>query len=181
MGTPLPRWDRTKAGNPMFNNYRAADGHWLQLAVGASDLQWADFCRMLETPELENDPRFADMDKRAANAEALIEIFDEAFAGRTRDEWEKRLREGNFIHGRIQSPVEVTTDPQAIANDFFAELDHPAAGPMKLLNTPVKFLPDAATVRTPAPEIGQHTEEVLLAMGYAWEDISRLKEEGVIL
>lgn len=180
-GTPLPRWDRTKAGNPMFNSYRAGDGHWLQLAIASSDVQWADFCRAIEMPGLEKDPRFTDMDKRSENCMELIRMLDEVFAGRTRDEWEKRLREGDFIYGRIQSPGEVTTDPQAIANDFFAELDHPAAGPMKLVNTPVKFRQDPASVRAPAPEVGQHTEEILLDLDYGWEDIAQLKEQGVIL
>lgn len=180
-GTPLPKWDRTKAGNPIFNSYCASDGHWLQLAMASSDVQWADFCRTIEMPGLEKDPRFTDMDKRSENCMELIRMLDEVFAGRTRDEWEKRLREGDFIYGRIQSPGEVTTDPQAIANDFFAELDHPVAGPMKLVNTPVKFRQDPASVRAPAPEVGQHTEEILLDLDYGWEDIAQLKEQGVIL
>ena len=180
MGTPLPKWDRTKAGNPMFNSYRAGDGQWVQLAVASSDEQWADFCHAIEMPGLQKDHRFVDMDKRSENCEALIRILDEVFAGRTRDEWEKRFRENDFIYGRIQSPDEVVTDPQAIANDFFTELGNPVEG-LKLLNTPVRFRQDPASVRAPAPEIGQHTEEILLNLNYGWEDIARLKEQGVIL
>ena len=180
-GTPLPRWDRTRAGNPMFNSYCAGDGQWFQLAVGASDAQWADFCRVIDMPHLEGDPRFADMEKRWQNCEALIRILDDVFAGRPREEWEKRLEEYNLIYGRVQSSSEVVADPQAIANDFFVELDHPAAGPMKVVNTPVRFCQDPASVRPPAPEIGQHTEEILLDLDYTWHDVTQLKEQGVIL
>jgi len=180
-GTPLPRWDRTKAGNPIFNSYCAGDGLWFQLAVGASDAHWADFCRAIDRPDLQEDSRFTDMDKRSQNCEELIRILDRVFAGRTRDEWEKRLREYDLIYGRVQSSSDIVTDPQAIANDFFVELDHPAAGPMKVVNTPVRFCQEPSSVRTPAPETGQHTEEILLDLDYTWDDITRLKEQNVIL
>ncbi|MBL7176409.1 MAG: CoA transferase [Desulfobacteraceae bacterium] len=98
----------------------------------------------------------------------------------TSSAWERRFRENDFIYGRIQGPDEVITDPQSIANDFFAELDHPVEG-LKLVNTPVKFRQAPALVRTPAPELGQHTEEILLNLNYGWEDIAQLKEQGVIL
>lgn len=181
MGTPQPKWDRTKVDNPIFNSYRAKDDRWFQLAMIQSDVQWPDFCLAIEMPELENDPRFKDMDRRAENCEELIRILDDIFASKNRDEWEKRFRENNCIYGLIQNAVEVTTDPQALANDFFAEINHPLAGRMKLVNTPVKFRQNPASVRNSAPEVGQHTEETLLNLGYSWDDIAQLKEQEVIL
>lgn len=181
MGTPQPKWDRTKVDNPIFNSYRAKDDRWFQLAMIQSDVQWPDFCLAIEMPELENDPRFKDMDRRAENCEELIRILDDIFASKNRDEWEKRFRENNCIYGLIQNAVEVTTDPQALANDFFAEINHPLAGRMKLVNTPVKFRQNPASVRNSAPEVGQHTEETLLNLGYSWDDITQLKEQEVIL
>ncbi len=73
------------------------------------------------------------------------------------------------------------TDPQALANDFFVEIDHPVAGRLKLVNTPVKFRQNPASPGSPAPQVGQHTEEILLDLGYSWDDITRLKEQKVIL
>ena len=180
VGTPFPRQDRTRAHNPLWNTYRAKDDRWFQLVMARPD-SWPGFCKAMEITELENDPRFDTVETREQHCEELIRILDKIFATRTGDEWERLFRENDFIYGRVQSLTEVTTDPQAIANDFFAELDHPVGGPMKLVNTPVKFCQDPASVRAPAPELGQHTEEILLDLGYSWEDISQLKEQGVIL
>ena len=91
------------------------------------------------------------------------------------------FRRHNIIYGRVASPVEVFNDPQAIANNFFVDLHHPAKPDVKVVMTPVKFVQNPAEVRTPAPEIGQHTEEILLEIGYTWEDIAQLKARNVIL
>ena len=181
MGTPLPKWDRTKAFNPIFNSYRAKNDRWFQLAMLQSDVHWAGFCRAIDRPEMEKDPRFEDIDKREENSQELIRILDEIFATKNRDEWEKLFKENDCIYGRIETTTEVTTDPQAIVNNFFPTLNHPAAGELKLVNTPVKFIQNPISIREPAPEVGQHTEEVLLNLGYSWDEIGRLKEQGVIL
>lgn len=181
MGTPRLKWDRTKADNPIFNSYCAKDGRWFQLAMIQSDVQWPDFCLAIEMTELENDPRFKDMDRRTENCEELIRILDDIFASKNRDEWQKRFRENDCIYGLIQNAVEVVNDPQALANDFFAKVHRPTVGEIRLVNTPVKFRQNPASVRELAPEVGQHNEEILLNLGYSWEDIIRLKEQGVIL
>lgn len=179
-GMPLPKHDRTQASNPLWNQYRTKDDRWFWLAMLQSDLSWPDFCRAIERPELENDPRFNNMETRAEYCEELIRILDKVFASKEMEEWERRFRENNCIYGRVASPIEVTTDPQALANSFFAEL-HPPAGEMKLVTTPVKFCQNPASVRALAPEVGQHTEEILLDLGYSWEDITQLKKKGVVL
>jgi len=181
LGQPLPKHERAKAFNPIFSNYRARDGKWLQLAMLQSDLGWPDFCRAIDRLDLEKDPRFIDMDARGENSEELVRIIDEIFATKDRDEWEIKLRANNCIYGRVQSPAEVVNDPQAIQNNFFAEIDHPVAGEIKMVNTPVKFCQNPASIRMPAPEIGQHTEEILLDLNYSWKDIDQLKNLRVIL
>jgi len=181
MGTPQPKHERAKAPNPLFNTYRTKDDRWLWLSMLQSDLSWSDFCRAIERPELENNPRFNSIEMRQQNCEELIRIIDESIVSKTMDEWDKILRKNNCIYSRVQTPLEVTTDPQAIANGFFAEVPHPVVGKMKLVTTPVKFYPNSASLRTPAPEVGQHTEEILLDLGYSWDDIAQLKEQGVIL
>ena len=181
MGLPVPKHDRTKAQNPIWNTYRTRDDRWLWLSMLQADVHWPDFCRAIERPELENDPRFATTEKREQNSEELIRILDEIFASKDMEEWEKHLRENDCIYGRIQTSVEVATDPQAMANDFFIKIHHPVGGEMPLVTTPINFYQNPASIRTPAPEIGQHTEEILLDLGYNWDDIARLKEQGVIL
>ncbi len=181
MGLPLPPNDRTKAENPLWNSYRTKDDRWFQLVMLQSDVHWPDFCRAIERLDLKNDPRFINAETREQHFEELICILDEVLASRTREEWERRFKEHNCIYGLVASPIEVTSDPQAVVNDFFAEISHPIAGQMKFVNTPVKFRQNPASVRTSAPEVGQHTEEILLDLGYDWDDIAQLKEKQVIL
>ncbi|MFC1991759.1 CaiB/BaiF CoA transferase family protein [Chloroflexota bacterium] len=182
VGLQLPIDDRTKAGNPLWNFYRTKDkdDRWFMLGMLRSDPYWSDFCQVMGKPELENDPRFNNMNTRRENCEELVRILDEVFASKTIDEWDKCFKPYNLIYSKIQTPEEVTKDPQALANDFFVDLNHPA-GEMKVVASPVKFFQNPASVRTIAPEIGQHTEEILLELGYSWEDIAGLKEQGVIL
>jgi crotonobetainyl-CoA:carnitine CoA-transferase CaiB-like acyl-CoA transferase len=146
-----------------------------------TDEYWPGLCRAMGRPDLENDDRFDSLQKRSDNCRELIKIFDDVFAILSRDEWEKRFKENGVIYGRIEKPVEVVNDPQALANDFFSEVDHPVAGKIRLINMPIKFRQNPGEVKTPAPALGQQTEEILLELGYDWEYISRLKENRVIL
>ena len=178
-GNPA-KHEHMKPTNPLWNNYRTKDNRWFWLAMLQSDLAWPDFCRAIDRPELENDPRFNTADNRTANNTELVRIIDELLATRTMEEWEKIFRANNVIYGRVQTPVEVTTDPQALANNFFGEVEYSNAGKIKLVTSPVVFSDNPAELRTPAPEIGQHTEEILLEMGYSWDDIGALKGRKVI-
>ena len=115
------------------------------------------------------------------HCEELVRLLDEIFATGRREAWERRFRKNNCIYARIQTPLEVTTDPQAVANNFFAQVEHPAAKQLKVITTPVKFCQNPATIRAPSPEVGQHTEEILLELGYTWDGIAKLKDKGIIL
>jgi crotonobetainyl-CoA:carnitine CoA-transferase CaiB-like acyl-CoA transferase len=96
------------------------------------------------------------------------------------EEWEKAFRANDVIYGRVQTPLEVTADPQALANNFFGEVEYSNAGKIKLVTSPIEFSENPATLRMPAPEVGQHTEQILLEIGYTWDDIEELKEHKVI-
>jgi crotonobetainyl-CoA:carnitine CoA-transferase CaiB-like acyl-CoA transferase len=172
--------DRTKAKNPLYNVYQAGDGRWFQMSMLQSDPVWPGFCKAIKKPELENDPRFNSMEVREDNCEELIRIIDEALAAGDSDMWELRFRENDLIYAKVQSPTEVTTDPQAIASEVFTELPHPL-GTFPVIATPVKFKQNPAEVKTSAPEVGQDNELTLIDLGYTWEDIAVLKDKGVIL
>ena len=172
---------RTKAQNPLSNNYHTKDDRWICLANLQSDPVWPGFCRSIGKPELEKDPRFASFTKRAQNCEELIHIVDDILATRNLDDWAVIFKKNNVICGRVQTPAEVINDPQALANNFFTEVDHAEAGKIKLINTPVKFYQDSGSVKAAAPQVGQHTEEILLGIGYTWDDLSHFKDDRVIL
>jgi crotonobetainyl-CoA:carnitine CoA-transferase CaiB-like acyl-CoA transferase len=80
----------------------------------------------------------------------------------------------------VQTPVEAVVDPQAKANNFFEMYDYPYWGSVELLPAPQQFKETPGAFRTPAPEWGQHTEEVLQGLGYNWDDIGNLKAKKVI-
>ncbi|MDP2730667.1 MAG: CoA transferase [Dehalococcoidales bacterium] len=178
-GAPEDIIPRIKQKNALHIPYRTKDNRWIMFAMSQSDRYWPDFCKALGMPELENDPRFNNMDTRGKNSEELIHLLDKVFATRTVAEWSERCRQQHLIFSPIQTPAEVITDPQAQANDFFVDLPHPA-GAMKILASPTKFHQNPASVRSIAPEVGQNTEEILLELGYSWEDIAGLKDQEVI-
>jgi crotonobetainyl-CoA:carnitine CoA-transferase CaiB-like acyl-CoA transferase len=177
-GEPV-KHNRKNTHNPIWNSYRTQDNRWFWLANLQPDPTWPGFCRAMGRPELENDPRFNSMAARTQNSEELIRIIDGVLGSKKMAEWEVLFRENKVIYGRIQTPNEVVKDPQALANGFFGEVDS-GYGRIKLVTSPVEFSENPATLRTGAPEIGQHTEEILLELGYSWEDIGRFKDQKVI-
>jgi len=182
MGGRVPvKHDRTKPQNPIWNSYRTKDDRWFWLAMLPPDPAWPGFCLAIGKPELQNDPRFESIEARRQNCQELVRIIEGVLGSKTMAEWETLFREHNCIYGRVQTPVEVTTDAQAIAAGFFADVEYPGVGSIRLLTSPVLFNGKASPVKMPAPELGQHTEEILLELGYTWDDIGELKEHNVIL
>ena len=179
-GEEIPNIDRRKVKNAIWNSYKTSDGLWIQLAMMQSERFWPDFCKAIGHPELQNDSRFNSDEKREENNELLISIVGEVFAGKSLREWLDILDRHGLVSSKAQTILELINDPQAVQNDFFVKLDHPNAGPIRLVASPVKFSETKAAVNGPAPEVGQHSEEILLEAGYTWDDITRLKDEGAI-
>jgi crotonobetainyl-CoA:carnitine CoA-transferase CaiB-like acyl-CoA transferase len=180
VGAQAPRLSRRSVPNPLWNSYRTGDGRWIMLVMLVSDMYWPQLCRAVAKEDLENDPRFDTFASRLQNREELIGILDGVFAQRTLDGWAPSLDEHGIIWAPAQTISEVLNDPQTRARRPFATISHPVAGEIELVDTPVKFGKAKVGARGPAPELGQHTEEVLLESGYTWDDITRVREEGVI-
>jgi crotonobetainyl-CoA:carnitine CoA-transferase CaiB-like acyl-CoA transferase len=187
---PLRMTDPRKPENPLYETYKTKDNRWLQLTLGdryapAADPEgrifWAGFCRALGRPEMIEDPRFATTKDRQKHREELTPIMDEIFTTRTYEEWEKRLRENNLMFGPILSPLDVIKDPHAIANDFFAEIDQPEVGRIKLINNPTKFCQDPAFIRSPAPLLSEQADEILASIGYSSQQIPQMRKDKVII
>jgi len=177
-GQDQQRVERTDMPNVLMNTYQTKDGRWILLAILQPDRYWPNLCRAIEREDLENDPRFDSFETRINNHMALLNILDEVFRAKTLEEWKVRL--DGIPFAPVQSLPEVIHDPQAVANEIFVSFDHPTHGPISMVASPVKFSKTPATVRAPAPEFGEHTEEILLECGYTWEDIEKFKHDGVI-
>jgi len=74
----------------------------------------------------------------------------------------------------------VTADPQVLENEYITEVNHPSRGRVMMVASPIQLSKTPSTIRTAAPELGQHTEEILLEVGYTWEDIIQLRNDKVI-
>jgi crotonobetainyl-CoA:carnitine CoA-transferase CaiB-like acyl-CoA transferase len=85
-----------------------------------------------------------------------------------------------MICAPVQDHEAVIADEQALANDYIIDIDHPLAGPMQAVGFPWKFSETPAQAAAAAPELGQHTEEILLDLGYTWEEIGALREGKAI-
>ncbi len=178
----LPRATRKTAANPLWNYYRCKDGKWLSLGNLQPDVKWSVLCKALNIEHLEKDPRYIDQMVRRRNAASLIVVMDEKFLTRTRDEWMRHLKAaGDIICTPVQDHFDLRTDPQVIANDYMIECEHEVLGKVKVRGLPFELSKTPGKVKAEAPELGQHTEEILLDVcGYTWEDIAILKEKEII-
>jgi len=171
--------DRKDVTNAVGNSYQTKDGRWFRLVMSQPDPYWSRLCQAIEREDLIDDPRFSEFQPRLDNFRELFKIMEEAFLSKTLDEWKVRLDKAGLPWAPVQSLPDVCNDPQARANDFFTTLDHPEYGRIELVANPIKLGKTKPAMR-PAPQFGQHTEEVLLEYGYTWEDIAQFKQEGII-
>ena len=126
------------------------------------------------------DPRFATRFDRAKNSAELVRIFDKLFETKPYTHWIEIMRNHDVPCALVQNYAEVAQDRQVIENEYIVDFTHPMVGPIKVLGVPIKLSETPGSVRTAAPEFGQHTEEVLLEHGYTWGEVEQLRTEGVI-
>src|SRR5207247_1654623 len=178
-GPELPVSDRTQPPNPLVNSYRTKDGRWLFLNMLQPDRYWPDLCRRLGRPDLLADSRFADGRARFAHRAECVRELDAIFATHTLAEWRSALADAEGVWAPMQTARELAHDPQPVANDYLPEVERGDGTRFTLVASPVQFDETAPALR-PAPDAGQHTEEVLLALGLSWEEIAAAKEAGAV-
>jgi len=175
-GQPPGRGERRLTGGlPQYQVYRTKDGKYL--AVGALEEKfWANLCHGIGKPEWadkiprENDPRCVEIKKEMA----------EIFLTKTRQEWIELLMFRDTCVTPVLTLEETFQDPQVLHRNMLVEINHPRAGKIKQIGPPIKFSATPGEVSTPAPEIGEHTEEILKKLGYTEEKVKELRKEGVI-
>jgi crotonobetainyl-CoA:carnitine CoA-transferase CaiB-like acyl-CoA transferase len=179
-GDPMPKFDRSSSPNPLVGSYRTADDRFITLMMLQSDRFWPDFCTHIGRPDLIGDPRFADGGARYANGKELVGIIDEVFASRTYAEWKQALATLEGVWAPVQLASELVDDPQVGANGYLSRVERDDGKAYDLVANPVQM--DGTGDRlAPAPEHGQHTEEILLELGLDWDQIVAAKEAGSVL
>jgi crotonobetainyl-CoA:carnitine CoA-transferase CaiB-like acyl-CoA transferase len=158
--------------------FRTADSY--VNVAGPSGRLLRNFCKVIGLPDLPSDPRFDSAGKRFHNRAALNEIVAARLRARPTQEWITTLNEVGVPCGPVYKMDEVFADPQVVHLGMTESVEHPALGSLDVVRNAVTMTGAAKTVRTPTPESGQHTDEVLAELGLATGEIEDLRRRGVI-
>jgi crotonobetainyl-CoA:carnitine CoA-transferase CaiB-like acyl-CoA transferase len=179
VGSAFPKRPRTEAPNPLFNSYRCADDRWVFLLGLQPDRHWSSVLGALGRLDLHDDPRFASAAERAVNSAELIAIMDATFAAEPEAEWVRRFGEHDVWWSPVQGPEDLPGDPQVVASGALVEVPT-TEGTGTSVSSPVDFTDTPWSVSRRAPELGEHSEEILLELGLTWDDIAALRERGAL-
>jgi crotonobetainyl-CoA:carnitine CoA-transferase CaiB-like acyl-CoA transferase len=152
------------------------------IAIGVgSDKLWRTFCPLLGLEALTDDPRYVTNSARSANRPALIATLQEVFLTKTYEEWEAILLPAGVPMGAVNTLDAVLDHPQVAARKAIVDTTHPVAGAVKMTAPTVQLSDTPGSIRSPAPLLGQHTEQVLQErLGLGEQEIARLRSIGVI-
>lgn len=180
-GQVVCRPPRENAGNPLHNLYQTRDGRWIHIVFNTNLHRWPEFADLIARPELGTDPRFDSQEGRIANSPALIPIMEAAFAERDFAAWVRLLDENRFTFGDVRKIDDIPNDQQMLEGRVLRPIDDPAAGADYVVDTPIWVEDSEKVAPAMPPELGEHTEDVLRAIGYDDEGLAELRAAGAIL
>jgi crotonobetainyl-CoA:carnitine CoA-transferase CaiB-like acyl-CoA transferase len=161
-----------RALSPHRRPYATRDGHICVLAV--SDEQWRRLFAAFGQPALAQDPRFATMEARTANIDALYETVAAQIALRTTAHWRERFDAADLPNGAMNRLQDLREDPYLKETGYFEHYRHPSEGPLVTTAVPQRFSRTPASIRLAPPRLGEHTDEVLRAAGFDDAAIARI-------
>jgi crotonobetainyl-CoA:carnitine CoA-transferase CaiB-like acyl-CoA transferase len=173
-----PREDAVSA---LANMYRCRDGRWFMLTITGDERHWPAFAKGIGREDLTRDPRFAETPGRRTNARALTAILDEQFATKDWAEWYPILETTGVAFGVVSTLDDIPHDEQMRASGALVPIDDLRAGAAFTVSSPLQMDGQRKVPATFAPDIGEHTVEVLRAAGVADAEIHRLLAAGVIV
>ncbi|MFY9571770.1 MAG: CoA transferase [Blastocatellia bacterium] len=181
LGAAFPtKRTRLSALNPLVNQYQTRDGQRFMFCCLDTKHDWGRICRAIGSLELIDDPRYATAAARFETREEVVALLDEALAAKDMADWQVLFDQQNVIWGPIPTIDRVAEDPQMKANGVFATFDHPQLGSVSTVNNPINVNGVEKEKPQLAPEIGQHSVEVLISLGYDQSSIEDLMRLGVI-
>ena len=177
---PLPEGIPADMISATRSIYQTKDYRFLYLLfLGDDPRDYADLCQRIGRPDLVSDPRFAELEDRSAHTKELQAIFEDVFASRTLAEWKEALAEARGAWTFIQTPDEIPTDPQIVANGYLGRVDYPGGG-LDMPAPAIMFDEDAGEPPR-APDFAEHSGEILAELGCEETEIEQLAEAGVIV
>lgn len=172
---------RNAAANPLVGYYQDKDGRFFCLIGIQGDRHWPDTMRAIDRHDLIDDERFSTFGARAENVKEATELLSAAFVTKTLAEWKPIFDREDVWWAPVREIEELLTDPQVSAAGGFVEVPTGEGSETStMVASPIDFSETEWSPTRPSPEIGQHTEEVLLELGYDWEAIAALQEDGAI-
>src|ERR1039458_2413747 len=171
---------RETVPDPLMNVYRSRDGLWFYVCLADGVNGWPRLCRAMSRPELADDPRYNSFATREEHAPALISILDAAFAQKDLAEWRGLFNQYEVAWAPVQKTASVIHDRQMEANGVFAHIEVPGFGEAGTINNPLTLEGVDLEAPRPAPEIGEHTAEILGSLGMSSEAIAELEKRGVV-
>jgi crotonobetainyl-CoA:carnitine CoA-transferase CaiB-like acyl-CoA transferase len=161
-----------------YETFATADGE-LAVAVG-SERQWPRFCEAIGSPELAADARFATNGDRVEHRAELRPLIAERLALRPTAAWAAALDAAEVPFGAVADVLAAFDSPEAGALDMSVEVEHPALGVIRQAGIPLRFDATPGAIRSAPPLLGEHTDEVLSALGYKGPEIELLRDAGVV-
>jgi crotonobetainyl-CoA:carnitine CoA-transferase CaiB-like acyl-CoA transferase len=154
--------DKGRMGNahPTIVPYQTFDASDKPIAVAVgNDAQFGRLCEVMGRADLAEDERYATNPARVANREELVELLQQEFSKRTADEWVGKIREAGVPCGPVNSLADVFSDEHVLSSGILQTVEHPAAGLLKMLASPMLIDEERPPIRRPPPTLGQHMEE----------------------
>ncbi|MFC5338514.1 CaiB/BaiF CoA transferase family protein [Leucobacter denitrificans] len=165
--------------NAVGHPYKTSDDRWIQLMFLQPDKNWGEFIRRVGLPELAEDERFTPAQNLFKNSQELTDILTAHFAAKPYDYWVETLKDETGAWSPIKSPKEVLDDPQTEANGYFIQNTSENGIQYRQVAPPIRFNKETPAASS-APEYAEHTEQVLLELGYDWPEIISAKDNGVV-
>jgi len=161
-----------------YESFKTKD-RYINIAVG-NDKLWQKFCVIVGLEKLRDHPDFATNPRRVQNRDSLFPLIQEEIRKRESSHWLTLFEENGIPAGPILSVEEALTQPQAVAREMVLMVTHPVIGRMRVMGIPVKLSETPGSIETAPPRLGEHTEAVLLALGYSGADIQAMRAGGAI-
>jgi crotonobetainyl-CoA:carnitine CoA-transferase CaiB-like acyl-CoA transferase len=177
-GAEFPQLRGPHPINPLSSGYITRDGKLFLLVQLDPEHEFPRLCAMLGAPELATNPMFSTGESRTEHAAELSAILQSQFESKDLADWRKEFRKYDIKWSQLPMIDDVVSDPQMRAAGAFVDLDYPGHGTIETINSPMFVSGSKKRTPTAAPEVGAHTREVLLELGYTKEAIDALVRRG---